>query len=77
VNSEVELSRLVQPAAKFDFDVAETNLKWLIKEKFPFVSSDKRVGSFVYSRKRPFHPQRLHQLIEGNFLIDIFMPSEN
>jgi G3E family GTPase len=34
------------------------------------------VSSFLYKRDRPFNPHRLHQVLDGNFMLSIINPDE-
>ena len=73
--SNVDLSKVIN-TGKFNFEEAEENQKWLKEGRFDFnpESEEYGVSSFLYNRKRPFHPQRLFDLLNSNFMLDIINP---
>jgi G3E family GTPase len=61
---------------KFNFEEAEANSKWLQQERYDIHPETEEYGvsSFLYKRNRPFNPERLHQVLESNFMLDIINP---
>ncbi|MGN8160332.1 zinc metallochaperone GTPase ZigA [Salinisphaera sp. SWV1] len=65
----------VDPAAilgtgRFDFDTAAQSPGWareLAGEPHPPETEEYGISSFVYRRRRPFHPERLFELIHGDW----------
>jgi G3E family GTPase len=53
---------------RFNFDRASTFDEWLSGEVHTPETEEYGVGSFVYHARRPFHPQRLADLLESNAL---------
>lgn len=61
VKGEIDLSKLLH-RGMFDFDEASTGAGWireLENEHIP-ETDEYGISSFVYRRKRPFHPERWH-----------------
>lgn len=50
---------------RFDFDQAASFSEWLSGEVHTPETEEYGIGSFVYRARRPFHPQRLMDLLEG------------
>jgi G3E family GTPase len=53
---------------RFDFDQASTFAEWLSGEAHTPETEEYGVSSFVYRARRPFHPQRLMDMLEGHAL---------
>ncbi|MFP2995241.1 GTP-binding protein [Spongiivirga sp. MCCC 1A20706] len=71
-NSEVALSEVINTGL-FDFDEAEASAGWiqeLENEHIP-ETEEYGIGSFVYRRKRPFHPERFLAFATAQFPTNI------
>ena len=53
---------------RFDFDQASAFDEWLSGEEHTPETEEYGVSSFVYRARRPFHPQRLMDMLESNIL---------
>jgi G3E family GTPase len=53
---------------RFDFDQASTFDEWLSGEAHTPETEEYGVSSFVYRARRPFHPQRLMDMLESDVL---------
>ncbi len=53
---------------RFDFDQASTFDEWLSGEEHTPETEEYGVSSFVYRARRPFHPQRLLDMLESDVL---------
>jgi G3E family GTPase len=53
---------------RFDFDQASTFDEWLSGEEHTPETEEYGVSSFVYKARRPFHPQRLMDMLESDAL---------
>lgn len=51
---------------RFDFDRASTFAEWLSGEEHTPETEEYGVSSFAYHQRRPFHPERLMTLLEGD-----------
>ena len=73
--SLVNLSTVLN-TGKFSFEEARENQKWLKEGRFDIntESEEYGVGSFLFNRQKPFHPQRLYDLLSKNFMLDIINP---
>lgn len=78
VNSEIDLDKVIN-TGKFNFIEAETHAKWLAQDRYDVVPESEEFGvsSFLFNQKRPFHPIRLHDLLESNFMVDIINPEDH
>ncbi|EGD75100.1 CobW/P47K family protein [Salpingoeca rosetta] len=63
---------LVLNTGRFDFAQAMTHAGWLKSLQGEVVPETEEYGvsSFVYRRQRPFHPQRLHDLLASAFILE-------
>jgi G3E family GTPase len=54
----------------FDFDEAAQNAGWLreVRGEHTPETEEYGIGSFVYRARRPFHPERFAQALQGEFL---------
>ncbi len=68
--SRVDPKELINTSL-FNFDDAARSPGWLLslKEKHKPESEEYGIGSFVYQARRPFHPERLFNLLHSNFAI--------
>lgn len=75
VNSVVNLTEVINTGI-FDHKNLELDARgWRKEEEDPEERGPEDViTSFVYKRDRPFHPDRLHELMSTAFMIDIQMP---
>ncbi len=64
---EVPLKEVLN-TGRFDFDHASTFEEWLSGEVHTPETEEYGVSSFVYRARRPFHPQRLMDVLEGSML---------
>lgn len=69
-HSKVDL-RSILNTASFDFEEASMSPGWLLSMKETHVPETEEygIGSFVYRARRPFHPQRLNDLIVDPFFL--------
>ncbi len=69
-HSKVALERILN-TGRFDLEKAQLCPGWLqsLKEVHVPETIEYGIGSFLYKARRPFHPQRLFQLIQKYFLI--------
>lgn len=69
-HSKVDPS-LVLNTGLFDFDKAVTSAGWLQSLSPGLIPETEEygIGSFVYRRRRPFHPNRLYELIKDRFFV--------
>lgn len=53
----------------FDFDQASQNAGWLREARGEHTPETEEYGisSFVYRARKPFHPERFHQVLQGDF----------
>lgn len=75
--SNVDLTKVINTGL-FDFNEAEQNAKWLVQDRYDIHPETEEFGvsSFLYNRSVPFHPKRLHTLLESNFMLDIVNPED-
>ncbi|MFM7749749.1 MAG: GTP-binding protein [Opitutaceae bacterium] len=68
--SKVPLKEILNTGL-FDMEKAVTSSGWLQSLNAPHVPETEEygIGSFVYRQRRPFHPQRLFELIKTAFLV--------
>jgi len=78
VKSEIDLTKVLN-TGMFNFEDAEANSKWLAEGRFDFNPETEEYGvsSFHYKRDRPFNPERLHKLLDSNFMLEIVNPEED
>ena len=78
IKSKVDLDKVIN-TSKFNFEEAQSNLKWLKQDRYDINPETEEYGvsSFLYKRDRPFNPSRLHQVLESNFMLDIINPNEH
>lgn len=71
VNSEVELKEILNTGL-FDFEKVSQGAGWIkeLNEEHTPETEEYGISSFVYRRKRPFHPERFMRWLEG-FPVDI------
>ncbi|MEM7754404.1 MAG: zinc metallochaperone GTPase ZigA [Planctomycetota bacterium] len=69
VNSEVNLTEVVG-TSRFDMQAAMASPQWLkeLNEEHTPETEEYGISSFVYRARRPFHPQRLYDMVTGGFL---------
>lgn len=61
--------REVLNTGRFDFDTAASFAEWLTGEPHTPETEEYGIGSFVFTARRPFHPQRLYMaLTQGGLL---------
>ena len=70
-HSQVDLSELLNTGS-FDFDRAADSPGWLQELRGEHVPEtlEYGIGSFVYKARKPFHPQRIRDFVERNFLLE-------
>jgi G3E family GTPase len=68
--SKVDLKRILD-TKRFDLEKALLSPGWLKSLKEPLIpeSEEYGIGSFVFKARRPFHPQRLFDLIKKYFIL--------
>lgn len=68
--SQVPLQKVLN-TKKFDYDTAAASPGWLLSLQELHVPETEEygIGSFVYRRRRPFHPQRLFNLVVRHFMV--------
>ena len=68
--SKVDLERIIN-TNRFNFDMAATSAGWMqsLKVKPVPETIEYGISSFIYRNRRPFHPQRLFDLVEKMFMI--------
>ncbi|MBG9588941.1 GTP-binding protein [Cytobacillus firmus] len=71
VNSEVELNEILNTGL-FDFEKVSQGAGWIkeLNEEHTPETEEYGISSFVYRRKRPFHPERFMRWLE-DFPVDI------
>eukprot|EP01080_Neovahlkampfia_damariscottae_P009945 gene9945-2266_t len=76
-NSVVPLKEIMNTKL-FDFEKAIENPGWMKVLRGEVLSEKDEYGisSFSYHRRRPFHPERLLKLLEGDYLRDTFFRSK-
>ncbi len=69
VNSEVDL-REIMGAERFDMEQAMASPQWIkeLNSEHTPETEEYGISSFVYRARRPFHPQRLHDLVTAGLL---------
>ena len=67
-HSKVNLKNVINTGL-FDFDKAETSAGWIKELENEHVPETEEygIGSFVYRRKKPFHPERFLEYVKINF----------
>ena len=79
VRSQADL-RDVIATDLFDFEEAESNSKWLNVQRDDHqleTKEEHKVSSFLYKRDRPFNPEKLHKLLEDNFMLHVVNPDSD
>ncbi|MEM9166841.1 MAG: zinc metallochaperone GTPase ZigA [Planctomycetota bacterium] len=68
-NAEVSLDEIIG-TDRFDMQAAMSSPQWLkeLNEEHTPETEEYGISSFVYRARRPFHPQRLHDMVVGGFL---------
>ena len=68
IHSKVNLKDVINTGL-FDFDKAETSAGWIKELENEHVPETEEygIGSFVYRRKKPFHPERFLEYVKINF----------
>ncbi|MEO0716169.1 MAG: GTP-binding protein, partial [Planctomycetota bacterium] len=68
-NSEVDLREVIG-TSRFDMESAMSSPQWLkeLNEEHTPETEEYGNSSFVYRARRPFHPQRLYDMVTGGFL---------
>lgn len=69
-NCEVPLEEIVNTGSSFDMERVNNNVGWLQLIRGVDSGDRKETTSFVYRRRRPFHPMRLHDLISNSSFFD-------
>lgn len=69
VNAEIDLSEIIGTGS-FDMQAAMSSPQWLkeLNEEHTPETEEYGISSFVYRARRPFHPQRLYDMVTGGFL---------
>lgn len=68
--SRVDL-KLILNTNTFDYEKAAMSPGWLTSLKKPMIpeSEEYGIGTFIFTARRPFHPQRLYDLLEKYFML--------
>ena len=68
-NAEVDLHEIIG-TGRFDMQAAMNSPQWLkeLNEEHTPETEEYGISSFVYRARRPFHPQRLYDMVTGGFL---------
>jgi len=68
-NSEIDLREIIG-TEKFNMEQAMTSPQWIkeLNSEHTPETEEYGISSFVYRARRPFHPQRLYDLVTGGFL---------
>tara|TARA_Y200000002_G_C22670805_1_gene659940 strand:+ start:1200 stop:2402 length:1203 start_codon:yes stop_codon:yes gene_type:complete len=68
IHSKVNLKDVIKTGL-FDFDKAETSAGWIKELENEHVPETEEygIGSFVYRKKKPFHPERFLEYVKINF----------
>ena len=68
-NAEVDLREVIG-TSRFDMESAMSSPQWLkeLNEEHTPETEEYGISSFVYRARRPFHPQRLYDMVTGGFL---------
>lgn len=71
-HSKVDMNKILN-TGKFDFDEAANNPGWLkeLRGEHTPETEEYGISSFVYDAPRPFHPQRLHEIIANSRLENV------
>ncbi|MEM7755498.1 MAG: zinc metallochaperone GTPase ZigA [Planctomycetota bacterium] len=69
VNAEIDLQEVIG-TSRFDMQAAMSSPQWLkeLNEEHTPETEEYGISSFVYRARRPFHPQRLYDMVTGGFL---------
>lgn len=67
-NSEIDLREVIHTQL-FDFEKAEASAGWIkeLETEHTPETEEYGIGSFVYRRKKPFHPDRFLEFVEKQF----------
>lgn len=70
-HSKIEMDKILNTQL-FDFEIASQSAGWLkeLNNEHTPETEEYGIGSFVYRRKRPFHPERFMHFLE-NFSLDV------
>ena len=68
-NSEVDLHEIIS-SERFDMEKAMASPQWIkeLNSEHTPETEEYGISSFVYRARRPFHPQRLYDMVTGGFL---------
>ena len=69
VNSEIDLREIIG-TGRFDMEKAMASPQWIkeLNSEHTPETEEYGISSFVYRARRPFHPQRLYDMVVGGFL---------
>ncbi|MEM9064113.1 MAG: zinc metallochaperone GTPase ZigA [Planctomycetota bacterium] len=69
INAEVDVREIVG-TERFDMEQAMASPQWIkeLNSEHTPETEEYGISSFVYTARRPFHPQRLHDMCSGGFL---------
>lgn len=69
INAQIDLSEIIG-SGRFDMDKAMRSPQWLkeLNSEHTPETEEYGISSFVYRTRRPFHPQRLFDMVTGGFL---------
>ena len=78
IKSKVDLDKVIN-TSKFNFEEAQSNLKWLKQDRYDINPETEEYGvsSFLYKRDRPFNPSRLYKVLESNFMLGVIDPNQH
>jgi len=69
INAEVDLREIIG-TGRFDMERSMASPQWIkeLNNEHTPETEEYGISSFVYRARRPFHPQRLHDMVVGGFL---------